>query len=95
MSVKGNGNITSLCSIATIWSLQRWKMKLLIKIFISLAMLTLALRLVDINELKQSLLSIPLPTLAMVVVIFFFGQLLSPINGGSWRAPGASKRPGC
>jgi glycosyltransferase 2 family protein len=52
-------------------------MKLLIKIFISLAMLTLALRLVDINELKQSLLSIPLPTLCMVVVIFFFGQLLS------------------
>jgi glycosyltransferase 2 family protein len=52
-------------------------MKLLIKIFISLAMLTLALRLVDINELKQSLLSIPLPTLGVVVVIFFFGQLLS------------------
>ncbi len=52
-------------------------MKLLIKIFISLAMLILALRLVDINELKQSLLSIPLPTLGVVVVIFFFGQLLS------------------
>ena len=52
-------------------------MKLLIKIFISLAMLTLALRLVDINEVKQSLLSIPLPTLGMVVVVFFFGQLLS------------------
>jgi glycosyltransferase 2 family protein len=52
-------------------------MKLLIKIFISLAMLILALRLVDINELKQSLLRIPLPTLGVVVVIFFFGQLLS------------------
>lgn len=52
-------------------------MKLLIKIFISLLMLTLALRLVHINELKQGLLSIPLPTLGMVVVIFFFGQLLS------------------
>jgi glycosyltransferase 2 family protein len=52
-------------------------MKLLIKIFISLAMLILALRLVDINELKQSVLSIPLPSLGVVVVIFFFGQLLS------------------
>ena len=52
-------------------------MKLLLKIFISLAMLTLALRLVHINELKQGLLSIPLPTLGRVVVIFFFGQLLS------------------
>jgi glycosyltransferase 2 family protein len=52
-------------------------MKLLIKIFISLGMLALAVRLVDLNELKHSLLSIPLPTLAMVVVIFFFGQLLS------------------
>lgn len=40
-------------------------------------MLTLALRLVHINELKQGLLSIPLPTLGMVVVIFSFGQLLS------------------
>ena len=47
------------------------------KVFISLAMLVVALRLVDINELKQSLLSIPLPTVAVVVVIFFFGQLLS------------------
>ncbi len=46
-------------------------MKLLIKIFGSLAMLTLALGLVDMNELKQSLLSIPLPKLGMVVVIFF------------------------
>ena len=52
-------------------------MKILMKVFISLAMLVVALRLVDINELKQSLLSIPLPTLAVVVVIFFFGQLLS------------------
>jgi glycosyltransferase 2 family protein len=52
-------------------------MKTLIKVFISLAMLTVALRLVDINELTQSLLSIPLPTVAVVVVIFFFGQLLS------------------
>ena len=52
-------------------------MKLLIKISISLAMLTLALRLVHINELKESLLSIPLPALGMVVVIFFFSQLLS------------------
>jgi hypothetical protein len=52
-------------------------MKLLLKIFISLAMLTLALRLVPINELKQGLSSIPLPTFGMVVVIFFFGQLLS------------------
>ena len=68
-------------------------MKLLIKIFISLAMLTLALRLVDINELKQSLLSIPLPTLGVVVVIFFFGQLLSSYKwwllarSGSIEAP--------
>ena len=52
-------------------------MKLLLKLFISLAMLALALRLVDINELQQSLLSIPLPTLGIVVVLFFFGQLLS------------------
>jgi hypothetical protein len=52
-------------------------MKLLIKIFISVAMLALAVRLVDLNELKHSLLSIPLATLAMVVVIFFLGQLLS------------------
>jgi uncharacterized membrane protein YbhN (UPF0104 family) len=68
-------------------------MKLLIKIFISLAMLTLAVRLVDLNELKHSLLSIPLPTLAMVVVIFFFGQLLSSYKwwllarSGSIEAP--------
>ena len=46
-------------------------MKILMKVFISLAMLVVALRLVDINELKQSLLSIPLPTLTVVVVIFF------------------------
>jgi len=52
-------------------------MKILIKVFISLAMLAVALRLVDINELEQSLLSIPLPTLSRVVIIFFFGQLLS------------------
>jgi hypothetical protein len=52
-------------------------MKLLIRISISLAMLTLALRLVHINELKEGLLSIPLPALGMVVVIFFFSQLLS------------------
>ncbi len=56
-------------------------------------MLTLALRLVDINELKQSLLSIPLPTLGVVVVIFFFGQLLSSYKwwllarSGSIEAP--------
>ena len=68
-------------------------MKLLIKIFISLAMLALAVRLVDLNELKHSLLSIPLPTLAMVVVIFFFGQLLSSYKwwllarSGSIEAP--------
>jgi len=52
-------------------------MKTLIKVFVSLAMLAVALRLVDINELKQSLLSIPLTTVAVVVVVFFFGQLLS------------------
>ena len=68
-------------------------MKLLIKIFISLAMVTLALRLVDLNELKQSPLSIPLPTLGVVVVIFFFGQLLSSYKwwllarSGSIEAP--------
>jgi uncharacterized membrane protein YbhN (UPF0104 family) len=68
-------------------------MKLLIKIFLSLAMLTLAVRLVDLHELKHSLLSIPLPTLAMVVVIFFFGQLLSSYKwwllarSGSIEAP--------
>jgi uncharacterized membrane protein YbhN (UPF0104 family) len=68
-------------------------MKLLIKIFISLAMLTLAVRLVDLGELKHSLLSIPMPTLAMVVVIFFFGQLLSSYKwwllarSGSIEAP--------
>jgi uncharacterized membrane protein YbhN (UPF0104 family) len=68
-------------------------MKLLIKIFFSLAMLTLAVRLVDLHELKHSLLSIPLPTLAMVVVIFFFGQLLSSYKwwllarSGSIEAP--------
>jgi len=52
-------------------------MKILIKVFISLAMLAVALHLVDIHELKQSLLSIPLGTLAMVAVISLFGQLLS------------------
>jgi glycosyltransferase 2 family protein len=68
-------------------------MKLLIKIFLSLAMLTLAVRLVDLHELKHSLLSIPLPTLAMVVIIFFFGQLLSSYKwwllarSGSIEAP--------
>jgi glycosyltransferase 2 family protein len=68
-------------------------MKVMIKIFISLAMLTLALRLVDINELKRSLLSIPLPTFGVVVVIFFFGQLLSSYKwwllarSGSIEAP--------
>lgn len=68
-------------------------MKLLIKIFISLAMLAVALRLVDINELKQSLLSIPPRTLGAVVVIFFFGQLLSSYKwwllarSGSIEAP--------
>ena len=56
-------------------------------------MLALAVRLVDLNELKHSLLSIPLPTLAMVVVIFFFGQLLSSYKwwllarSGSIEAP--------
>lgn len=56
-------------------------------------MLTLALRLVDLNELKHSLLSIPLPTLAVVVIIFFFGQLLSSYKwwllarSGSIEAP--------
>jgi uncharacterized membrane protein YbhN (UPF0104 family) len=56
-------------------------------------MLTLALRLVDLNELKQSLLNIPLPTLGMVVVIFFLGQLLSSYKwwllarSGSIEAP--------
>ena len=68
-------------------------MKLLIRILLSLAMLTLALRLVDLNELKQSLLNIPLPTLGMVVVIFFLGQLLSSykwwllVRSGSIEAP--------
>ena len=68
-------------------------MKLLTKICISVAMLTLALGLVDLNELRRSLLSIPLPTLAMVVVIFFFGQLLSSYKwwllarSGSIEAP--------
>ena len=68
-------------------------MKLLIRILLSLAMLTLALRLVDLNELKQSLLNIPLPTLGMVVVIFFLGQLLSSYKwwllarSGSIEAP--------
>ena len=68
-------------------------MKLLIKILISSAMLALAMRLVDLNELKHSLLSIPVPTLAMVVVIFFFGQLLSSYKwwllarSGSIEAP--------
>ena len=52
-------------------------MKLLIKLFVSLGMLGLALRLINLTELKQSLLSIPLQTLVGVVVIFFFGQLLS------------------
>jgi glycosyltransferase 2 family protein len=52
-------------------------MKLPIKIFISLGMMGLALRLIDMAELKQSILSISLPTLVMVVVIFFVGQLLS------------------
>ncbi|MPZ78441.1 MAG: hypothetical protein GEU77_18205 [Deltaproteobacteria bacterium] len=52
-------------------------MKLLIRVFISLGMLGLVLRLIDMTELKQSILSIPLPTLIVVAVIFFFGQLLS------------------
>lgn len=52
-------------------------MKLLIRVFISLGMLGLALRLIDMTELKQSILNVPLPTLVLVVVIFFFGQLLS------------------
>jgi hypothetical protein len=52
-------------------------MKLLIKVFVSLGMLGLALRLINLTELKQSILSIPLQTLVGVVVIFFFGQLLS------------------
>jgi glycosyltransferase 2 family protein len=53
----------------------------------------LAVRLVDLHELKHSLSSIPLPTLAMVVVIFFFGQLLSSYKwwllarSGSIEAP--------
>jgi uncharacterized membrane protein YbhN (UPF0104 family) len=52
-------------------------MKLLVRILISLGMLTMALRLVDMTELKQSIVSISLPTLVLVVIIFFFGQLLS------------------
>ena len=68
-------------------------MKLLIKIFISLAMLTLAVRLVDLNELKHSLLSIPLPTLAMVVEIFFFGQLLSSYNWLLLARSGSNEPP--
>jgi glycosyltransferase 2 family protein len=52
-------------------------MKLLIKIFVSFGMLGLAMRLIDMTELKQSILSIPLSTLVVVVFIFFFGQLLS------------------
>jgi len=70
-------------------------MKLLIKIFISLAMLAVALRLVDINELKQSLLSIPLRTLGAVVVIFFFGQLLSSYKWWLLARSGSIERPGC
>ena len=52
-------------------------MKLLIKVFVTLGLLGLALRLIDMAELKQSILSIPLSNLAVVVSIFFFGQLLS------------------
>ena len=40
-------------------------------------MLIVVLRLVDMTELKHSILSIPLPTLVLVVVVYFFGQLLS------------------
>lgn len=52
-------------------------MKLPIRILISVGMLTLVLRLVDMTELKESIVSIPLPTLGLVVIIFFLGQLLS------------------
>ena len=51
-------------------------MKLLVNILISLGMLTLALCLVDMTELKQSIISIPLPILVLVVVVFFIGQVL-------------------
>jgi len=40
-------------------------------------MLAMVLRLVNMTELKQSILRIPLLTLGLVVIIFFFGQLLS------------------
>ena len=52
-------------------------MKILVRVLISVGMLIVALRLVDMTELKHSILSIPLPTLVLVVVIFFLGQMVS------------------
>jgi glycosyltransferase 2 family protein len=52
-------------------------MKVLVKILVSLAALAMVLRLVSVTELKHSISSIPLPTIALIVTIFFLGQLLS------------------
>lgn len=52
-------------------------MKIAIKILVSLAALVVVLRLVDLAELEESMLRIPLSTIALVVVSVFLSQLLS------------------
>jgi hypothetical protein len=75
------------------------KLKLLIRIFVSLAMLTLALRLVDMNQLKQSLLSIPLRLWAWRWLFFLgpaaeFLQMVAPTALRKHRNALAARRQG-
>ena len=52
-------------------------MKIAIKILVSLAALAMVLRLVNLAELEESILRIPLSTIALVVISVFLSQLLS------------------
>ena len=58
-------------------SIDSMKLKTLIKPALSIVMLALVLRFVDLKNLEKIVMAIPLSTVSTVVVIFFLGQVLS------------------